>query len=260
MTSFSDGFRHYLLILAQSVIEELTDIGLALAAQDERLDDHEVDRAFFTARALRRRLPPHPDKAPDELWPDLMRAVHTMRRVLDVLEGDTFELVAEEARKTTSRIARNDLEKAFEAKKAEGEIDFRLHSLSRTAPKEGEPDAAVEESFRLKRANRFHMLLDMDLQSLKENERAIVADAQQLARDILPQEHKARRLDGLLTMSIVLRETAGVRLNTAIPEIIREKFDRMTQKAAMALGAIVYIEEYQGFKQSLGLKPLASDL
>lgn len=255
----SMGLKHYLLILTPSLIAELNDFGHKWAASDPHLNTHDVDKAFFAARAIERRLPRQPELAEPEVWLDIMKAIHAIRRVLDVLEKDTFDAVAEEARKTTSDIARADIQRAFERKRAKGEIDFRLHGLSKSEPVDDGADPVVRESFQMKRAGRYRALMDFDGQNLKPEERVILQDAKALARRIVEEQLEDSRIDALLVMAAVLMETASVKIKTYVPGVIKESFDRMTRKAAMALGAIVYRDEYQQLKALLELAPLDSD-
>jgi hypothetical protein len=96
--------------------------------------------------------------------------------------------------------------------------------------------------------------------SLGQDEKVILADAKALARQIMDGHRENRRIDALLVMGAVLIETGSVRLKIHIPVLIRDSFDRMATKAAMALGAIVYRDHYRDLKQALGLEPLDSDL
>lgn len=254
------GFKYYLLILTPSLIAELNEFGVQWATRNPGLDHHDVEKAFFAARGLQRQLPEDPEHAAPELWPDIMLAIHDIRRVLDVLEKETFDAVAAEALKTTSEIARADIQEVYEKKRGEGEIDFRLHGLTLTEPPEHEPDPAVKEAFQIKRSERYEALLRFDDRILNRGEQTIVRDAKSLARQIVEKSMGSKRIDALLVMSAVVIEMANVRLKTNIPDVIQEKFQRMTTKAIMALGAIVYRDEYQQLKCALELEPLASDI
>lgn len=254
------GLKYYLLILAPSLIAELNEFGVQWATQNPELDHHDIEKAFFAARGIQRQLPDDPEGAPPELWPDIMLAIHDIRRVLDVLEKETFEAVAAEALKTTSEIARADIQKVFEQKRGEGEIDFRLHGLSLTEPPEDQPDPAVKEAFQIKRGKRYEAFLQFDDRILNRGEQTIVKDAKSLARQILEKDRDSTRIDALLVVGAVVIEMANVRLKTNIPDVIQEKFHRMTTKAVMALGAIVYRDEFHQLKRVLELEPLASDL
>ncbi|MDX1553802.1 MAG: hypothetical protein R3198_14340, partial [Marinobacter sp.] len=206
------------------------------------------------------RLPDEPDEADPRLWPELMKSIHTIRRVLDVVEKTTFDAVIAEAMEATSSSARADIQQVFDRKRAAGEVDFRLHGILNTRPEADEPDPAVQEAFMLKRARRYQSFMVFDGVSLNEDEKVIVGDAKALARHIMDGDRNNRRIDALLVMGAVLIETASVRLKTHIPGLIRDSFDRMATKAAMALGAIVYRDEYRNLKESLGLELLDSDL
>ncbi len=254
------GLRYYLIILTPSLIAELNEFGVHWAAQNPELDHHDIEKAFFAARSIQRQLPDDPAHATPGLWPDIMLAIHDIRRVLDVLEKETFDAVTVEALKATSEIARADIKKVFEQKREDGEIDFRLHGLSLTEPPEDEPDPAVKEAFQIKRNNRYEALLKFDDRILNRGEQTIVKDAKRLAHQITVEDRGSTRLDALLVMGAVVIEMANVRLKTNIPDVIQEKFHRMTTKAVMALGALVYRDEYQRLKVALGLEPLASDL
>lgn len=260
MTNLSLGLRHYLLILAPSLVEELEDFGLACAQVSADLDAHDVEQAFFAARGLAGWLPRNPEQVAPQRWPELMEAVHHIRRVLDVLEKDAFEAVATEARSVTARRARQDLRQAFEHKRAEGEVDFRLHGLSTTKPEPGGRDPAVQEAFRRKRAERYHLLLGFESGDMNAAEAVILADARGLARDVMEAGVSDSRIDALLAMAAVYVEMASMRRHAAVPEAIRATFGRMSTKAVMALGAIVYRDEYRRFRDTLGLAPLTSDL
>lgn len=254
------GLKYYLLILTPSLIAELNEFGVQWATRNPELDHHDVEKAFFAARGIQRRLPDKPEQAAPELWPDIMLAIHDIRRVLDVLEKETFDEVAAEALKTTSEIARADIQEVFEQKREKGEIDFRLHGLTLTDTPEGEPDPVVKEAFQIKRGDRYDALLEFDDRILDRGEQTIVKDAKRLARDSARKSTDVTQTDALLVMSAVVIEMANVRLKTNIPEVIQEKFQRMTTKAVMALGAIVYRDEYHQLKRSLELELLASDL
>lgn len=260
MTDLPLGMKYYLLILTSSLIEDLNDYGVKWVANEPGVAAGDVEKAFFSARAMETRLPDDPETVNPRLWPDIMKSIHTIRRVLDVVEKSTFDAVIAEAMETTSEIARADIQHVFEQKRAAGEIDFRLHGLLRTQSQVDGPDPAVKEAFMLKRARRYQSFMDFDGATLKEEEKVILSDARALARRIMDGDRDNRRIDALLVMGAVLIETASVRLKPNIPGLIRESFDRMTVKAAMALGAIVYRDEYQRFKESLGLDRLSSDL
>lgn len=262
MTNLPLGFRYYLLILAPSLIEDLEDYGLHEALHEPGLDHHEVEKTFFLARSIQARLPVTPETADPTLWPELMHAIHRIRNLLDVLEKEVFEAVIANAKETTSDIARATLTKRFEAKRAQGELDFRLHGLSTSTPpkEEGLIDPAVEESFRLNRSQRYQALQEFDGSRLKPGEQLILGDAKTLAKRVVTHGKKGVPIDAILAMSTVLIETAGVQENAQVPEEIREKFSRMTGKAAMALGAIIYRDDYRQFKERLGLETLLSDL
>lgn len=260
MTDLPLGMKYYLLILTSSLIEDLNDYGVKWVANEPGVAVKDVEKAFFSARAMEARLPAEPRQADPRLWPDLMKSIHTIRRVLDVVEKTTFEAVIAEAMETTSSIARADIRQVFEQKRASGEVDFHLHGLLNTKPRTDEADPAVKEAFMLKRAGRFQSFMEFDGASLNEDEKVILGDAKALARHIMDGDRENRRIDALLVMGAVLIETASVRLKTNIPGLIRDSFDRMAIKAAMALGAIVYRDNYRDFKDSLGLEPLASDL
>ncbi|MCL7944710.1 hypothetical protein [Marinobacter sp. ATCH36] len=260
MTDLPLGMKYYLLILTSSLIEDLNDYGVKWVASEPGIAACDVENAFFSARAIQTRLPNDPGEADPRLWPELMKAIHTIRRVLDVVEKTTFDAVTAEAMETTSSIARADMEKVFEQKRASGEVDFRLHGLLNTRPEQDEPDPVVKESLMLKRAQRYQAFMEFDGASLSGEETVILGDAKALARRIMDGDRENRRIDALLVMGAVLIETASVRLKTNIPCLIRDSFDRMATKAAMALGAIVYRDKYRDFKESLGLEPLASDL
>jgi len=260
VTDLPLGMKYYLLILTSSLIEDLNDYGVKWVANEPGIAVRDVENAFFSARAMEARLPEEPGQADPRLWPDVMKSIHTIRRVLDVVEKSTFDAVIAEAMETTSSIARADIRQVFDEKRAAGEIDFRLHGLLNTRQEPDEPDPAVKEAFMLKRARRYQSFMAFDGASLNEEESIILGDAQSLARQILDGDRDNRRIDALLVMGAVLIETASVRLKTSIPGLIRDSFDRMATKAAMALGAIVYRDQYREFKQSLGLEPLDSDL
>lgn len=260
MTDLPLGMKYYLVILTSSLIEDLNDYGVKWVANEPGVAVRDVEKAFFSARAIEVRLPDQPEKADPRLWPDLMKSIHTIRRVLDVVEKTTFDAVIAEAMETTSSIAREDIKQVFNAKRAAGEVDFRLHGLLNSQPETDKPDPAVKEAFMLKRARRFQSFMEFDGKSLNEEEKVILCDAKALARHIMDGDRENRRIDALLVMGAVLIETASVRLKTNIPGLIRDSFDRMATKAAMALGAIVYRDEYRNFKVSLGLEPLDSDL
>ncbi|MFL1453029.1 hypothetical protein ACJO5Y_01145 [Marinobacter sp. GN3S48] len=260
MTDLPLGMKYYLLILTSSLIEDLNDYGVRWVANESGVAIRDVEKAFFSARAIGNRLPDEPEEADPRLWPDVMKSIHTIRRVLDLVEKTTFDAVIAEAMESTSEVARADIRQIFEQKRAAGEIDFRLHGILNTQPEADEPDPAVQESFMLKRARRYQSFMMFDGASLNQEEKVILEDARILARHIMDGDRKNRRIDALLVMGAVLIETASVRLKPSIPVLIRESFDRMATKAAMALGAIVYRDEYQSFKASLGLGRLASDL
>ncbi|MEP1214838.1 MAG: hypothetical protein ABJM11_11470 [Marinobacter sp.] len=260
MTDLPLGMKYYLLILTSSLIEDLNDYGVKWIANEPGVAGRDVENAFFSARAIETRLPEGPDEADPQLWPELMKSIHTIRRVLDVVEKTTFDAVITEAMETTASIARADVQQVFDEKRAAGEVDFRLHGILNTRPEADEPDPAVKEAFMLKRARRYQSFMAFDGTSLNEEERVIVGDAKALARHIMDGDRENRRIDALLVMGAVLIETASVRLKTHIPGLIRDSFDRMATKAAMALGAIVYRDEYRNLKESLGLEPLDSDL
>ena len=172
-----------------------------------------------------------------------------------MVEKTTFDAVIAEALETTSDIARADIKHVFEQKREAGEVDFRLHGLLNT-----KPDPAVREAFMLKRARRYQSFMAFDGATLNDDEKVILNDAQSVARHIMDGDRDNRRIDALLVMGAVLIETASVRPKSRIPRLIRESFDRMATKAAMALGAIVYRDEYLEFKATLGLERLDSDL
>ena len=260
MTDLPLGMKYYLLILTSSLIEDLNDYGVKWIANEPGIAVRDVEKAFFSARAIETRLPDEPCEADPRLWPELMKSIHTIRSVLDVVEKTTFNAVIAEAMESTSDIARADLQQVFDKKRAAGDVDFRLHGILNTRPVADEPDPAVKEAFMLKRARRYQSFLAFDGASLNEDEKVIVEDAKILARHIMDGDRDNRRIDALLVMGAVLIETAGVRLKTHIPGLIRDSFDRMATKAAMALGAIVYRDEYRTFKESLGLELLESDL
>ncbi len=260
MTDLPLGMKYYLLILTSSLIEDLNDYGVKWVANEPGIAARDVEKAFFSARAIEARLPDEPWQADPRLWPDLMKSIHTIRRVLDVVEKTTFDAVIAEAMETTSNIARADIKQVFEQKRAAGEVDFRLHGLLNTRPEADEPDPAVKEAFMLKRARRYRSFMAFDGSSLNEEEKVILGDAKALARHVMDGDRDNRRIDALLVMGAVLIETASVRLKTNIPGLIRDSFDRMATKAAMALGAIVYRDEYRDFKEALGLEPLDSDI
>ncbi len=260
MAGLSLGLQHYLLILAPNLVDELDDYGFACAAATPGLEQHEVEQAFFAARKLAGSLPSEPGAMTRAGWADMMEALHLIRRVLDVLEKDTFEAVAREARAVTADRARQDLRQAFEHKRAEGEVDFRLHGLAHTEPADNGQDPAVREAFRRKRADRLSLLLGFDDSDLKTPEKVIFQDARSLAKTILVDGQADNRVDALLAMAAVFIEMASMRRNPAVPDAIRDTFDRMSAKAVMALGAIVYRDEYQELKQALALAPLPSDL
>ena len=260
MAELSQGLKYHLLILAPSLVEELEDYGLANAARSAALDEHEVEQAFFTARGLVNWLPGEPESLASGDWETLMASVHQIRRVLDVIEKETFAAVAREARSVTADMARQDLREAFEHKRAEGEVDFRLHGLSKTEPAADGRDPAVQEAFRRKRAERHRLLLGFDTQQLSASEAVIFADARALANSVMVDGVADNRLDALLAMTSVFIEMASMRANPVVPEPIRDTFTRMSTKALMGLGAIVYRDEYQRLKQALALAPLPSDL
>lgn len=260
MTDLPLGMKYYLLILTSSLIEDLNDYGVKWIASEPGLTVRDVERAFFSARAMEAKLPDEPNEADPRFWIELMKSIHTIRRVLDVVEKTTFDAVIAEAMETTSSIARADLRQVFDEKRAAGELDFRLHGLLNTRPEIDEPDPAVKEAFMLKRARRYQSFMAFNGTSLNEDEKVIVDDAKVLARHIMDGDRDNRRIDALLVMGAVLIETASVRLKTHIPGLIRDSFDRMATKAAMAVGAIVYRDEYRHLKESLGLELLDSDL
>ncbi|MDX1635870.1 MAG: hypothetical protein R3280_14620 [Marinobacter sp.] len=260
MGELSVGLKHHLLILAPSLVDELEDFGLANVVASGALDEHEVEQAFFTARGLANWLPEDPDALAPADWEALMVAVHQLRRVLDVIEKETFEAVAREARSVTADRARQDLRAAFEAKRAEGEVDFRLHGLSRTEPKASGQDPAVQEAFRRKRTERHRLLLGFDDDGLSPAESVILADARGLANAVMVDGVTDNRLDALLAMTSVFIEMVSMRRNPGVPDAIRKTFTRMSTKAVMALGAIVYRDEYHRAKQALALSSLPSDL
>ncbi|WP_166259221.1 hypothetical protein [Marinobacter salicampi] len=262
MTNLPAGFKYYLLILTPSLIDDLEDYGLHEALHEPGLDHHEVEKTFFLARATKAWLPVTPEAADPDLWPDLMSAIHRIRKLLDVLEKEVFEAVIANAKETTSEIARANLTREFEEKRSEGELDFRLHGLSTSAPPPDAtaPDPAVAESFRLKRTQRYQALIGYDGESLKPGEKLILADAKASARAVMEDGEQDVPIDAVLAMAAVLMETAGVQDKSQVPEEIREKFRRMTGKAAMALGAIIYRHAYREYKKQLGLEPLTSDL
>jgi len=260
MTELPLGMKYYLLILTSSLIEDLNDYGVKWVANEPGVAVRDVEKAFFSARAIENRLPDEPWQADPRLWPELMKSIHTIRRVLDVVEKTTFDAIITEAMEATSEVARADVKHVFEQKKAAGEVDFRLHGLLNTRPVAGQPDPAVQEAFMMKRARRYQAFMAFDGASLNHEERVILEDAKGLARRIMDGDRDNRRIDAVLVMGGVLIETASVRLKSHIPELIRDSFDRMATKAAMALGAIVYRDEYRNLKASLGLEQLASDL
>ena len=260
MTDLPLGMKYYLLILTSSLIEDLNDYGVKWIANEPGIAIRDVEKAFFCARALESRMPDEPGQADPRLWPELMKSIHTIRRVLDVVEKTTFDAVIAEALETTSDIARADIKHVFEQKREAGEVDFRLHGLLNTKPDSGKPDPAVREAFMLKRARRFQSFMAFDGATLNDDEKVILNDAQSVARHIMDGDRDNRRIDALLVMGAVLIETASVRPKSRIPRLIRESFDRMATKAAMALGAIVYRDEYLEFKATLGLERLDSDL
>lgn len=260
MTELPLGMKYYLLILTSSLIEDLNDYGVKFIASDPGVAVRDVEKAFFSARAIEARLPDSPDEADPRLWPELMKSIHTIRKVLDVVEKTTFDAVVAEAMETTSHLARADIQHVFDAKRAAGQVDFRLHGILNTRPETDEPDPAVKEAFMLKRARRYQSFMGFDGGSLNEEERVILEEARALARHIMDGDRDNRRIDALLVMGAVLIETASVRLKTHIPGLIRDSFDRMATKAAMALGAIVYRDDYRNLKESLDLEPLDSDL
>lgn len=260
MTDLPLGMKHYLLILTSSLIEDLNDYGVKWIAKEPGIAVRDVEHAFFSARAIEAKLPDEPGQADPRLWPELMKSIHTIRRVLDVVERTTFDAVIAEAMETTSSIARADIKQVFDQKRAAGEIDFRLHGLLNSQPEANEPDPAVKEAFMLKRAKRYQSFMAFDGASLNDEETVILNDARALARHIMDGDRENRRIDALLVMGAVLIETASVRLKANIPTLIRDSFDRMATKAAMALGAIVYRDQYRDLKASLGLERLDSDL
>lgn len=260
MSEWSLGLRHYLLILLPSLIDDLQDYGLSDAASDSRLHPHDVEKAFFTARAMADRLPEIPEQAPPERWPEIMIAIHGISAVLDVLEKETFDAVAAQALATTAEVARDRVKREFERKRAGGEVDFRLHGLSTTEPTGDGPDPAVEASFAIQRGGRYDELMATDTERLKAAESVILDDAKALARGIVEGGSDDTRLDALLAMATLVRETTGVRFKSNLPDAIRERFDCMAVKATMALGAIVYRDEYQQLKASLDLPPLELEI
>lgn len=260
MVKLSPGLQHYLLILATSLADELEGYGFACAIEMEGVEAHQVEKAFFAARGLANWVPEGPEALAPEDWETLMESVHSIRRVLDVIEKETFEAVAREARAVTADMARQDLKDAFEHKRAEGEVDFRLHGLSKTEPVASGRDPAVQEAFRRKRAERHRLLLGFDDDRLTNTESVILADARSLADAVMVDGMADNRLDALLAMASVFIEMASMRRNPAVPEAIRDTFGRMSTKAIMALGAIVYRDEYQQLKQTLALARLPSDL
>ena len=68
------GLRYHLLILAPSLADELEAFGVHAAAAHPELDDHDIERAFFAARALTSRLPEQPEHCAPALWPEIMQA------------------------------------------------------------------------------------------------------------------------------------------------------------------------------------------
>lgn len=260
MTDLPLGMKYYLLILTSSLIEDLNDYGVKWIANEPGIAARDVENAFFSARAIETRLPDEPGQADPRLWPDLMKSIHTIRRVLDVVEKTTFDAVIVEAMETTSDIARADIQQVFDQKREAGEVDFRLHGLLKSKPGTDEPDPAVREAFMLKRARRYQAFMGFDGATLNDEENVILKDAKAVARHIMDGDRDNRRIDALLVMGAVLIETASVRVKNNIPKLIRDSFDRMATKAAMALGAIVYRDEYREFKESLGLERLDSDL
>jgi hypothetical protein len=260
VNEISLGLKHYLLILTPSLIDELNDFGLELALGHPGLKQHDIEKAFFAARAITHRLPAQPDLAEPALWLDIMDTIHAVRVVLEPLEKETFDAVAEQAAKATSEIARADMKQMFEEKKAKGEVDFRLYSLSQTKAEPGVADPAVQESLHIKRARRHETFISFNEHTLRPNEQVIMQDAKALLHRITEERFADERIDALLALGTVMMETASVRVNTGVPDVIREKFDRMTGKAAMALGALVYRDEYQRLKDLLDLPSLDSDL
>ena len=253
MTEIPQGLKYYLLLLLPSLIDELHDYGVSVAATDRQLNEHDVEKAFFAARSIQHHLPASPDQGNDEVWREVMEAVHAIRVVLDVLEKETFEEVAAEARKTTSDIARAEVREAFERKREEGEVDFRLHGLTRAAPVEEGEDPVIRESFSLKREGRYQEFIAFGGTDLRPEERVILNDAKILAHSVVELGREDSRIDAILAMGTVLAEILSVRANPRVPEAIREQFGRMAAKATMALGAIVYRDEYQALKASLNL-------
>ena len=109
MTDLPLGMKYYLLILTSSLIEDLNDYGVKWIANEPGIAIRDVEKAFFCARALESRMPDEPGQADPRLWPELMKSIHTIRRVLDVVEKTTFDAVIAEALETTSDIARLNL-------------------------------------------------------------------------------------------------------------------------------------------------------
>ena len=93
MTDLPLGMKYYLLILTSSLIEDLNDYGVKWIANEPGIAIRDVEKAFFCARALESRMPDEPGQADPRLWPELMKSIHTIRRVLDVVEKTTFDAV-----------------------------------------------------------------------------------------------------------------------------------------------------------------------
>ncbi|WP_404362884.1 hypothetical protein [Marinobacter sp.] len=260
MTEIPQGLKYYLLLLVPGLIEELNDYGVSVAARENQLDEHDVEKAFFAARSIQRRLPASPEEAEAEVWLDIMEAIHAIRLVLDVLEKEAFEEVAALARKATSDIARADVKAAYERKRKEGEVDFRLHGLTRAEPVEDGEDPVIRESFLIKREGRYREFIAFGGSGLQPAERVIINDAKILAHSVMELGKEDSRIDAILAMGTVLAEILSVRANSRVPETIREQFGRMAAKATMALGAIVYREQYEALKASLNLRKLDLDL
>ena len=96
MTDLPLGMKYYLLILTSSLIEDLNDYGVKWIANEPGIAIRDVEKAFFCARALESRMPDEPGQADPRLWPELMKSIHTIRRVLDVVEKTTFDAVIAE--------------------------------------------------------------------------------------------------------------------------------------------------------------------
>lgn len=252
MTKLSLGLRCYLTILMPSLIEELQKV---YRKQTQPIDEHDLSRALFIARAIQHRLPdPSSCVETDDIWPEIVKAEQSIRQVLDVLEQDRFDAVAAEAKQRTGKLVRENMRRVFNQRLAEGKADFRLHGVlvsKNTAVDKNDP--VVHESLLMKRAHRHALLMEFAEQVLDPAEQVIFNDVRLVIQRFRDNQTGNSPIDTILAMGTVLVYAARIRLNANVPSIIQAKFERMTRKAAMALGAIIYREEYQRYKGLLNL-------